>query len=165
MVYASTILPGWSESLLCAQWIAQDPRFLHADNKDWSDWADAQAVLSLCMAQISFCFFFFLALAHVACFTSILACVLFWADEFSDHGVKRRTSGLRRPPSHPNKRRGETLFCMIFFFLFVSHVQLFSTVHILMCSTISTHKWGLSVNFWDNHHFVKKTVHHSIQLT
>ena len=37
----------WSESSLCAQWVAKDPRFLHADTEDWSDWADAQADLSL----------------------------------------------------------------------------------------------------------------------
>ena len=28
------ICPGWSESLLCAQWVAKDPRFLHADSED-----------------------------------------------------------------------------------------------------------------------------------
>ena len=27
--------------------VAKDPSFLHADSKDWSDWADAQADLSL----------------------------------------------------------------------------------------------------------------------
>ena len=28
------IYPVWSESSLCTQWIAKDPRFLHADNED-----------------------------------------------------------------------------------------------------------------------------------
>ena len=28
------------ESSLCAQRIAKDPNFLHADSEDWSDWAD-----------------------------------------------------------------------------------------------------------------------------
>ena len=28
------ILPVWSESSLCAQWVAKDPRFLHADRED-----------------------------------------------------------------------------------------------------------------------------------
>ena len=28
------ICPVWSESLLCAQWVAKGPRFLHADSKD-----------------------------------------------------------------------------------------------------------------------------------
>ena len=41
------IQPVWSESSLCAQWVAKDPRFLHADSEDWSEWADAQADLSL----------------------------------------------------------------------------------------------------------------------
>ena len=26
--------PVWSESLLCAQWVAKEPNFLHADNED-----------------------------------------------------------------------------------------------------------------------------------
>ena len=37
----------WSESSLCAQWVAKDQSILHADSEDWSDWADAQADLSL----------------------------------------------------------------------------------------------------------------------
>ena len=28
------IRPVWSESSLCTQWVAKDPRFLHADSKD-----------------------------------------------------------------------------------------------------------------------------------
>ena len=28
------IRPVWLESSLCAQWVANDPRFLHADNED-----------------------------------------------------------------------------------------------------------------------------------
>ena len=40
------IRPVWTESSLCAQWVAKDPSFLHADSEDWSDWADAQADLS-----------------------------------------------------------------------------------------------------------------------
>ena len=42
------------ESSLCAQWVAKDPSFLHADSKDWPDWADAQAYLSLRWAQMPF---------------------------------------------------------------------------------------------------------------
>ena len=69
------VCPVWSaawasaqsdQSSLCAQWVAkdpsflhadshvhlavyfvQDPSFLHADSEDWSGWADAQADLSL----------------------------------------------------------------------------------------------------------------------
>ena len=29
------IHPVWSESSLCAQWVAEDPSFLHADSKDF----------------------------------------------------------------------------------------------------------------------------------
>ena len=41
------ICPVWSESSLCTQWVAKDPSFLHANIEDLSDWADAQADLSL----------------------------------------------------------------------------------------------------------------------
>ena len=41
------IRPVWSESSLCAQWVAKGSSFLHAYSEDWSDWADAQADLSL----------------------------------------------------------------------------------------------------------------------
>ena len=51
------IHPVWSESSLCAQWVAKDPSFLHVDSEDWSDWADAQADLSLHWAHMPFCWF------------------------------------------------------------------------------------------------------------
>ena len=54
------IRPVWSESSLCALWEAKDPSFFHADSEDWSDWADAQAGLSLRWAH-RFCH----ALAHM----------------------------------------------------------------------------------------------------
>ena len=47
----------WSESLLCAQWLAKDLSFLHADSELWSDCADAQADLSLRWAHMPFCWF------------------------------------------------------------------------------------------------------------
>ena len=47
----------WSESSLCAQLVAKNPSFFHADSEDWSDWADAQADLSLRWAHMSFCWF------------------------------------------------------------------------------------------------------------
>ena len=50
-VWAST---QFDPSLLCAQWVAKDPSFLHADSEDWSDWADAQADLSLHWAHSHF---------------------------------------------------------------------------------------------------------------
>ena len=51
------IRPVWPESLLCAQRVAMDPSFLHADSEDWSDRADAQADLSLRWAHMPFCWF------------------------------------------------------------------------------------------------------------
>ena len=53
------IRPVLSESLLWAQWVAKDPRFLHADSEDSDqighpDWVDAQADLSLCWAHTHF---------------------------------------------------------------------------------------------------------------
>ena len=48
------IRPAWSESSMCAQWVAKDPKFLHADNEDWSFWADAQADLNLRWAHTHF---------------------------------------------------------------------------------------------------------------
>ena len=48
------IRPVWSYSSLCTQWVAKDQRFHHADSEDWSDWADAQADLSLCWAHTHF---------------------------------------------------------------------------------------------------------------
>ena len=52
------IHPVWSETSLCAQWVAKDPSFLHADSEDWSDWADAQVDLSLHWMHIPFCWFY-----------------------------------------------------------------------------------------------------------
>ena len=50
------IRPVWSEISLCAQWVAKDPSFLHADSEDsdQTGWADAQADLSLRWAHSHF---------------------------------------------------------------------------------------------------------------
>ena len=45
------------QSSLCAHWVAKDLMFLHADSEDWSDWADAQADLSLRWAHMPYCWF------------------------------------------------------------------------------------------------------------
>ena len=34
LIWVFAIRPGWSESSLCAQWVAKDPSFLHADSED-----------------------------------------------------------------------------------------------------------------------------------
>ena len=52
------IRPVWSESSLCAQWVAKNPSFLHADSELWSDWMDAQADPSLCWAHMPLCWFY-----------------------------------------------------------------------------------------------------------
>ena len=41
----------------CAQWVAKDPSFLHADIEDWSDWVDAQADPSRRWVHMPFCWF------------------------------------------------------------------------------------------------------------
>ena len=50
----------WSESSLCAWWVAKGPSSLHADSEE----ADAQADLSLRWAHMPFCWFCH-AVAHV----------------------------------------------------------------------------------------------------
>ena len=45
------VSPQSDQSSLCAQWVAKNPSFLHVDSKGWSDWADAQADLSLLHAR------------------------------------------------------------------------------------------------------------------
>ena len=50
------IHPVWSESPLHSMG-AKNPRFLHADSEDWSDWVNAQADLWLCWAHRLFCWF------------------------------------------------------------------------------------------------------------
>ena len=49
-----SVHPAKTQISLCAQWVAKDPSFLHADSEDWSDWADAQADLSLRWAHSHF---------------------------------------------------------------------------------------------------------------
>ena len=43
----------WSGTLQGAFWLAKDTKLLHADNEDWSDYADAQNDLSLCKNYMS----------------------------------------------------------------------------------------------------------------
>ena len=52
------IRPVWLKPLLWAQWVAKDPSSLHADIRGlWSDWADAQADLSLQWVRMPLCWF------------------------------------------------------------------------------------------------------------
>ena len=45
------------QSSLGTQWVAKDPVY-HVDSEDWSDWANAQAEQSPCLAHRSFCWFY-----------------------------------------------------------------------------------------------------------
>ena len=54
----SSQCPVWSESSLCVQWIAKDPKVYSCRRQRlWSDWADVQDDLSLRWAHRSFCWF------------------------------------------------------------------------------------------------------------
>ena len=69
-----SLCPVWPESSLCAHWVTKNPRFLHADSEDWSDWADAQADLNLCWAHRLFCWF-----CHAVVHLEVNTCVkLLW---------------------------------------------------------------------------------------
>ena len=65
------IRPVWSESTLCTQWVAKDPRFLHADSED-SDQTGCWSESSL--GAHSFCWF-----CHVA--VHFIGFVLLWRHE------------------------------------------------------------------------------------
>ena len=41
------IRPVWSESLLCAQWVAKGPRFLHADSEDSDQTVMSRLILTV----------------------------------------------------------------------------------------------------------------------
>ena len=63
------IRPVSSESLLCAQWVAKDPSFLHAGSEDPDqDWVDAQADLSLRWAHTHFVGF---VMSWLRCFSQL----------------------------------------------------------------------------------------------
>ena len=44
----------WSEPSLCTLWVAKDTRVLHADSKDWSDWADGFVMSRLNLSLLFF---------------------------------------------------------------------------------------------------------------
>ena len=75
------IRPVWSESSLCAQWVAKDPSFLHADSEDWSDWADAQSDLSVRWAHSHFVGFVMSQLFYTVHFPA-LSPINLWGVEF-----------------------------------------------------------------------------------
>ena len=64
------IRPVWSESSLCAQWIANDPRVFHADSED-SDQTGRMPRLICVSAGRTVIFWFFHETAHVILSSSI----------------------------------------------------------------------------------------------
>ena len=55
--WASTQSEVWSESSLCGQWIAKDPRLLHSCGqwRLWSDWSETSLVAQVIMLVLSYC--------------------------------------------------------------------------------------------------------------
>ena len=51
------ICPVSSESLLCAQWVAKDPSFFHADSEDSDQTGRMPRLICLCWAHMPFCWF------------------------------------------------------------------------------------------------------------
>ena len=51
------IHPVWSESSLCAQWIAKDPKFLHADSEDSDQTGLMPRLIWVFAGAQSFCWF------------------------------------------------------------------------------------------------------------
>ena len=49
------IRPVWSESSLCAQWVAKDPSFLHADSEDSDQTGRMPRLICLHWAHMPFC--------------------------------------------------------------------------------------------------------------
>ena len=65
----------------------QDPMLPHADSKDWSDWADAQADLSLRWAHRSFCCFW-----HASAYFGVWLLLYWW--------LKRRNNFVQMILTH-----------------------------------------------------------------
>ena len=58
------ISPGWSESSLCAQWVAKEPRFLHADSEDADQTGRMPRLIWVFVGAHSLCWFRHVA-AHI----------------------------------------------------------------------------------------------------
>ena len=59
------IRPAWSETSLCAQWVAKDPRFLHADSEDSDQTGRMPRLIWVFAGCTSFCWFSHAA-AHIS---------------------------------------------------------------------------------------------------
>ena len=90
----------WSESSLCTQWVAKDPSFLHADSKDWSDWAEAQADLNLRWAHSHFVGFVMSRLIYYFLFQR-------WQLTMSRHKLVRMSMSLKAKGVGDGAKEGE----------------------------------------------------------
>ena len=131
------IRPVWSEYSLCAQWVAKDPSYLHALSEDWSDWANAQADLSLRWAHSSFFWFChevaqmvenFIVPAPDSCrfpFTCTSLNVL---------NLRRKYSHVSRKRSNMDRTRVDLELLVLASFLRKPRLQLFQTL--LLCNMV-----------------------------
>ena len=75
--------PVWSKFLLCTQWIAKNPSFLHVDSEDWSDWADAQAEDSDQIGRMPRLIWVFAGPTSVCWFCHVVAQIILFSDSFT----------------------------------------------------------------------------------
>ena len=111
------ICPVWSESSLCALWVAMDPWSSCGEQRLWSDYrTDAQADLSLRCLHRSFCWFCH-AQAHVLGFAlpQLNETKICWLDE---SGWKRRKFGNIKFELLLNSVWFDLLLVKIFFLFF-----------------------------------------------
>ena len=135
------ICPVRSESSLCAQCLAKGPMFLHAVSELWSDWADAQADLSLHRAQMSCCCFCH-ASAQINCGPSEATnqpvytsnCCLIKAFDF----LKMKLSVLGWQKLRSDCSTAQTVFCFI------------QNPMSLTCTSFQAEQAGLSLTWWHN---------------
>ena len=71
------IRPVWSESLLCAQWVAKDPSFLHADSEDSDQTGRMFRLIWVFAGRTVICFRFCHVAAHIVIWTGTVICFRF----------------------------------------------------------------------------------------
>ena len=101
------VRPVWSESSLCAQWVAKDPSFLHADSEDTDQTGRMPKMICLRWAHMPFCWFcheaakvnnrFVFYVLHCRCAASVIEP----AHEIMALFVLRKFSLQTRMRSHP----------------------------------------------------------------
>ena len=121
------IHPAWSESSL-STWRKLGPLATHCvHTEDWSDWADAQADLSLCWVHMPFC-----------CFCHAAAHILFIM--YTDIEVVMTFTRTSAPAQNTN-----------FYMLSENHWWLWGAdrnFHLLQCSFSVFWEWGQGLLNW-----------------